>query len=330
MNSHMYYITQTRLAGFLLATLLAACGGGSGSGDRTSATPVSAPAAAPIPPPAFEVDRAQSRWVVDTSVSQLTGLPTTTLSLSSADGATLGVTCASDGSRRMIIMTDFITGDGSVSYRIGHFPLKSENWSEDSSGRFRLLTSNAFDIKILQHLFVTWDLVFQLSKFGTGRVNVGMSANGMSAAIDKTRSACNWSTEMFPPDNGWAKPYPSTPPSDAIEATYVTGASQQFSLTAWRDTNSRGQTQILVRLAQDPTKCAGSLLISDNRLYVTQSGIRVAAVSGTNFKLSCASEAATFSLTGDFDASKPLVLGAYPFHYDTLAPGTPISSVVFN
>lgn len=299
----------------------------------TPPTPDPAPAPtppSPPPPPAFVVDRTQSKWAVATAVSPLTGLQTTTLSLSSADGATLRVTCSSDGTRTMNILTDFITGDGAVSYRIGHFPVQSETWSESSSAGFKVLTPGAFNITMLQRLNLTWDLVFQLSKFGTGRVNIGMSANGLSAAIDKTRIACNWPTDTFPSDNGWNRAYTNTPPSNATEATYTIGASEQFSLIAWRDINSRGQPQLLVRLAQDPTKCAGSFLISDRRLYVTQLGVRVAAISGTDFGLSCATQAATFALTGDFDVSRPFVLEAYPFHFSTLSPGAPISKVAFN
>ncbi len=253
------------------------------------------------------------------------------MSTSSASGANFFVYCKNNGEKGYYITTDFVTGSGYVRYRVGHNPIQTQTWSESSSTGFKTLTPPSFDINLLKQLYQNWDFLSQLDRYAVGIVDIGFTASGFPAAIDKTRADCGWSTDMFPPNNGWSTSYPDTPPVDAIEATYVPNSPSQFGLIAWRDTNPIGAKQLLVRLGQNKSLCKGSTYISDRLLYVLQDGKRVSAVSGMDFSLSCSSQLpVTFALQGDFDASKPFVLNAYPFHLNTLNPGAPISSVAFN
>jgi hypothetical protein len=184
---------------------------------------------------------------------------------------------------------------------------------------------------LLKQIYQSWDFVASLDRFGGGTRGVGFRTVGFPATIDKTRDACGWSVDTFPPNNGWSTNYPDTPPSDAVQATYDPTATSQFGLIAWRATNPAGRPQILVRLGENKALCKGSTVINDQRLYVVQDGKRVAAISGTNFSLSCPTDLpATFALQGDFDASRPLTLNAYPFHFNTTDPGVPFATLNLN
>ena len=301
----------------LASGVLTGCGGGGGG------------SAAPAPASA-DIDRTKTQWFVTTTTSAVDSVKTTTISAPSADGATFAVYCNSKGQKGYYIKTDFVTGSGSVAYRIGANPSKSEIWDESADAGYKLLTPRAYDVQVLKALYQNWDFVTRLDKFSTGSVEIGYPIRGFGAAIDKTRAECGWSTDDFPPDNGWGKPYVDVAPATAKEATYAPGSTQQFGLKAWLDKNVSGKTQLMIRVGENKALCAGTFVISGDRFYVEQSGSRVSAVPGTYFQLSCPSELpATFSLQGAFNPDAPFVLKAYPFHYHTTDPGTPISSVVF-
>lgn len=282
-------------------------------------------------PLSADIDRTKSAWYISRSTSSIDGKKTTKMFASSAGGANFEIYCVSDGTRGYAISTDFVTGSGLVRFRIGHNPVVTQTWTESPSSGFRYLYPTSFDLTILQDMYQNWNFALELDKFGSGIIDASMDISGFSAAIDNTRVDCGWSNEMFPPNNGWFNVYPDVPPVDAKEATYVPGSTQQFGLIGWRATNPNSKIQLMVRLGENKSLCAGSFLITDHLLYVEQDGRRVSAVSGTDFTLSCGSNLpATFALQGDFDPARPFTLKAYPFHFDTLNPGVPISSLTFD
>jgi hypothetical protein len=278
------------------------------------------------------IDRTATAWYISSSTSAIDGKKTTSMFVGGASGANFHIYCSSDGTKGYYISTEYVTGSGFIRYRVGNNPVVTQAWNEAPSVGYRQLIPAAFDITLLQKMYQNWDFEAEIDRYGIGIVSAGFSRiNGFAAAIEKTRADCGWSTTTFPPNNGWLAEYPDVPPADAIEATYSPSATQQFGLIAWRATNPTGSKQILVRLGVNKNLCKGSFVIDDSRLYVLQNGRLVSAVSGTKFSLSCETDLpATFALQGDFDASQPLELKAYPFHFNTLNPGEPISSVSFN
>jgi hypothetical protein len=327
-NTFKYALSATVVA------MLVACGGGGDDSSKTvtPVTPSIPPPTTPeVKPLSENIDRKKSQWLISTSTSSLDGIKTTQMFAPGPGGANFFIYCKSNGERGFYIQTEFVTGSGAIQYRIGHNPVQNQTWRESAAGGFRTLTPPLFDINLLKQIYQSWDFLAQLDKFGSGPFGVGFRTVGFPAAIDKTRDACGWSVDTFPPDNGWSTDYPDIPPSGAVQATYDSAATSQFGLIAWRAVNPAGRPQILVRLGENKTLCKGSTVINDQRLYVVQDGKRVAATSGVDFSLSCPTDLpATFALQGDFDASRPLTINAYPFHFNTINPGTPFATLILN
>jgi hypothetical protein len=274
------------------------------------------------------IPQAFAEWSVSSSTSPLTGVTTTTLETSSNYGR-FRIYCSTTGDRGYYLATDYITNDGFVSYRVGTNAVVSQTWSESPSNGYQVLFPPSFDLTLIQRLYQNWDFVFQYNSFVNGSPIIEMNASGLPEAIDATRTACNWPTDVLPPGNGWGAPLPAAAPGNAKEATYVPNAANQFRLIAWRDTNAQGKLQLLARLGDANGPCSGPFVISDHRLYVSQNGKFVSAVSGTDFQTSCHSPVIV-ALNGDFDPSGSLTLTSYPFHYHTTDPGSPMGMVSFD
>lgn len=322
----------------LFATALVGCGGGGGDDDPSMPAPAPppAPAPAPTPPPpsgpaSANIDRTESKWNVTRSTSSIDGTKTTRLR-AFGTASTFNIYCTSKGEKGYYVSTEFVTGSDYFQYRIGHNPVETQSWREATAAEgFQFLTAPSFDINLLKQLYQNWDFTTRQSRFGSGIVTLSYTTSGFGAAIDQTREDCGWSTDMFPPNNGWGSDYPDAPPENAVKPTYTGEPANRFGFVAWKATNSSGKPQLLVRVGVDKALCKGTFVIDDRRLYVVQDGKRVSAVSGTDFRLSCETDLpATFALSGDFDASRPLTLQAYPFHFNTLEPGTPFAAVDLN
>lgn len=279
------------------------------------------------------IDRTKSNWYVVSSTSALDGSKSYTLGISALGSpggeVSFRIYCDSNGQHSYTIKTNFVTGSGYIRYRIGTNFSKTTTWNESPSSGYTTLYPSAFDWNLMKELYNNWDFVVELDRYAKSSSTFSMSSSGLSAALDRTRDACTWSEDILPRDNGWGKRYPETPPSNAKEAIYNANANEQFGLVAWIANNIYNRPQLLVRVGEPASLCKGPFLIDNKRLYVTQDGIRVSAVSGTDFQLSCGKTPATFALTGDYDVSKPFTLEAYPFHFSSLNPGVPISSVSF-
>jgi hypothetical protein len=289
-----------------------------GIGDACDDTPTSNPAV---------IDRTESEWHVFRFTSALNGQKYTTLSMSSLgnDSLTFKITCIDNGTRFMSLDTNFVTGDGQVSYRVGHNNVVNKNWYETSSYMSLL---GIFDISLLQDMYQNWDVVFQANKYLGGTVTSIMDSSGFPATIDETRLECGWTEEYFPIDNDWGLAIPTEPPLEAIEATYNESALEQFRLIAWRAMNKNNKTKLIVRLGDSQGPCEGRRFGND-RLFVTQNGIKVSAVAGADFIMSCSNHA-VFPLNGDFDPDEPFLLEAYSSGNILGDTGEPISYVNFN
>ena len=319
-----------------ISLFFAGCGGGGGGDAAPAPEPTPSPTPSPTPQPgsgskygpAVSFDRDASYWTIANSTSSLTGEKTTNISVNSTD-STFVISC--DGSKRVsyFIRTDYVTGSGSIRYRVGSNPVVAQSWSESQPSGFRLLSPPGTDPELIKSFYKNWDLVFEIPKFGAGVRTTAFSISGFSAVVDKTRSECNWSTIDFPPGNGWGKEYPIYPPEDAREAVYTPGANQQFRLVAWRATNAAGKPQILARLGDEGGPCVGGFLVTDALLYVTQNGKRVPALSGSRLRQPC-KQPIIVALNGDFSASEPLALSAHEFHYSNLDIGAVAASISFN
>ena len=281
------------------------------------------------------VDRTLSSWTVSSAmIAGTTNKLTTIMGKAGGDyGARFNLYCVSTGEKGYFISTDNYTlGSAYLKYRIGHNPVvtATPNWSLSASTGNDTLFAPSVDLTFLKQMYQNWDFSAQVH-IGAGYVDAAMDLSGFSAMIDKTQADCGWLNVTFPPHNGWSNVYPDVPPASAKEAVYVAGALEQFGLIAWRAVNSSGVQQLLVQLGQNKALCVGGVLIDDKRLYVEQDGKRASAMSGTDFQLSCKDQLPmTFALQGDFDASRPFVLRAYPHHTSSLSPGQPLSSVTFD
>ncbi|WP_202427709.1 PKD domain-containing protein [Duganella margarita] len=282
-----------------------------------------------LPPASAPVEGTLTDWLISKTTSPLTGLTTTILNASSLEGDFI-ITCTGDGNFSYYFKTTSVTANGAIQMRVGTNPIISETWLESSSGGYRLLVPTKINTDLLQKFYKNWDFVFQYNGYSTGVQTAENGSAGFSSAIDKTRADCKWSTDLFPPQNGWGKALPTVPPDDAIEATDLSGLdiTKRVRLIAWKALNSSGKPQILVRMgdAANNNVAMGS---SDNRLYVTQDGKTVSAVSGFSFNNS-ASKPLIFALNGDYDASRPLTLTMMAFHFHTTDKLTPVAEVKFS
>lgn len=284
------------------------------------------------------VDRKKSKWDVSEVTSQLTGEKTTLIRAFSL-GGTFNITCAKNQFTGYYVTTESITADGTVAYRVGAETPTIETWSESSSYGYKALFPKSSDISFLRRLYLNTDFYFVHNKFGGGTEAAELTVSGFPATIDATRTACGWSLDTFPPDNGWGLPYPTTAPLSAIEPSYsltaVSGGilstveGNYFRVLAWKTNNSRGLPQLLVRVGDFFGPCIGFLTgYHINSFYVTQNGKTVAAVTGTHYSDSCF-KPEIYALNGDFDASKPLTLQIYAWHYTDLDKGTPFATINF-
>lgn len=282
-----------------------------------------------LPPATAPVEGTLTDWLITKSTSPLTGTTTTFLNASSLEGDFI-LTCTGDGNFSYFFRTASVTANGAVQMRVGTNPIISETWLESSSGGYRLLVPAKSSTDLLQKLYKNWDFVFQYNGYSTGVHTAENGSAGLSSAIDKTRADCKWPTDLFPPQNGWGKALPTTPPDDAIEATDLSGLdiTKRVRLIAWKALNASGKPQLLVRVG-DAANNNVAMGISDNRLYVTQDGKMVSAVSGFSFNNS-ASKPLIFALNGDYDASRPLTLTMMAYHSHTTDKLTPIAEVKFS
>jgi hypothetical protein len=214
--------------------------------------------------------------------------------------------------------------------RIGINPIISEVWRESQSNGYKVLFPPTYRLDLLQQLYKNWDFVFQYNSFSNGVRVAENGSSGFSSAIDKTRDDCKWSTELFPPQNGWGKSLPVFTPADAKEATDISGLdiTKTIRLIAWRAINIYGKQQLIVRIG-DPANNNNVMLVDDHRFYVTQDGKTVSAVSGLDFQ-SRASVPTVLALNGDFDASRSFILTLYGFHFHTTDERNPIATVTFD
>ncbi len=284
-----------------------------------------------------DLDRTKTEWLISDTTSSLTGVKTTRIVAPALGGANFVIACNNLGARSYQIETDFITANGTIRYRVGHYPIRTELWLESQSSGYKLLTPSSFNIDLLKQLYKSDEFILDVNKFGSGTIRSEPRSAGFAAAIDQTRVACNWSESDFPRSNGWTAPLPDQAPATAKSPTYSTGSSPagtaftgQFGYQAWVDVNGYNKPQLLVRVGQDKQLCQGNAVASNHSFYVEQSGRRVEALPGFVFSLNCASKGpATLALQGDFDPSLPFVLKSYLFHYSTLEPGTPFGQVSF-
>lgn len=265
-------------------------------------------------------------WLITSSTSSLTGVKTTFLTASSLSG-NFTIYCTSTGTRGYYVTTERVTGNGNIAYRVGTNSVVYERWSEGSG--YRTLYPPTFDWTLLDELFRNWDFVLQYNAYSYGAVTLELGSAGFSSAIDKTRADCNWPLDRYPPNNGFGASLPLEAPVYAKEATYVPNSTEQFRLVTWRARNASGKTQLLARLGDPTGPCVGPFVMSDRRLYVTQDGRTVSAVSGFDFSSSCTSPVIV-ALGGEFDVNRPFTLTAHKFHFRTLEPGALISTVTFN
>lgn len=313
------------------------CGGGGDSSSNNTTTPIinNPPVdtgiikASDILPVNTNTDRTASKWNISSSTSSLTGVKTTELILSSPSGggADFHIYCTSEGEKGYYLTTDFITGSGRISYRIGDSPIVTEDWIESSN--YKALIPRNIDMSLLDKLYKDWNVVFQIDKYNVGFVNVDMSNHGFSAAIDKSRSSCGWSTIDLPPDNGWGQEYPSLPPADAKEATYKPNSNNQFRLIAWKAPNSKGEPQLLIRIGDENGPCSGSLLITEDRLYIIQNNKKIPVMTGIYLRKSC-STPGIYALNGNFNVNEPFVLNSYDSLFSLGSQDQPIASVAFD
>lgn len=282
-----------------------------------------------LPAPNLPTEGSIPTWLISKSTSALTGLTTTILNSSSNEGDFI-ITCNSDGTYQYYFKSSTITANGAVSMRVGFNPIISETWTESSSNGYRVLFPPKFRIDLLQMFYNNWDFVFQYNGYASGVRTSENGSSGFSSAIDKTRADCKWSTDLFPPQNGWGKALPMATPANAIQGTDVSGrdVSTRVGLIAWRDINAFGKQQLIVRVG-DPINTQTPWLINDHRFYVTQSGKTVSAVSGFDFQ-SSSRNPTVLALNGDFDASLPFVLTLYDFHLHTIDTKTALTTVTFN
>lgn len=282
-----------------------------------------------LPVAAHPVEQGIPDWIVTTSTSSLTGVKSALLNASSLGGE-FKIVCPGDGKNYYYFKPDSVTGNGSIQIRIGNNPVISQIWTESSSNGFRVLFSPTFDYNFLLKIYQNWDLVVSYNAFSSGARTVEVGGDGLSYAMDKTRDICKWPEDLFPIGNGWGKPLPTVPPDDAIEATDVSGldVTKTFRLIAWRAINAYGKQQLLVRMG-DPANSAYNFYLSGRRFYVSQNGKTVSAVAGIAFQ-SSSTDPTIIALNGDFDVSKPFVLNAYDFHFNTLELPRLFSTVQFN
>lgn len=258
---------------------------------------------------------------------------TTSIILSSFDG-NFNIVCR-NGSPSYHISTEHVTNDGDIQYRIGpDDTVFSERWFESQS--FTLLLPNGYNQTLIQRLYQNWDAVFQFDEFASGYGTINLNLSGFPVVIDKTREACNWPEDVFPPDNGWGTTLPIKPPNDAVYAEFTTDFTP-FRTLAWRAKNDLGITRLLIKVGDfaGEGECSGSFTIT-NRFYVRQDDKLVSAVVGSDAKVSC-TQPKMLVLQGDFDAARAFDLEVYPFHTDALtritsplsAPDGPFAILTF-
>lgn len=285
------------------------------------------------------VDRKESKWAVSEVTSQLTGNKTTLIRLF-AFGGTFSITCERGQFTGYYLDTDSITANGAVAYRVGATNPITESWNEASNSGYKRLTPSSFNINFLRSLYLNTDFYFLYNKFGGGGVGNQFTSSGFPATIDATRDACGWSQTMFPADNGWGLPYPTVAPATAIEPTYSltafssgivpTAIGNYFRVLAWKENNSQGRPQLLVRVGDSNGPCVGALSGPNyNSYYVTQNGKTVAAVRGTSYAQAC-TKPEIYPLNGDFDAGLPFTLSIYGYHFTDLNMGNPFATIAFN
>ncbi len=242
----------------------------------------------------------------------------------SEGGNQFSISCSSKGERILSMRSSAAPtplGYSWVSLRVGPFEIPTDAWTETvEDGRLKL-TAPSFDMTLLKRLYRNWDFMASVVS-SAARYGNAFLAKGFPAAIDKTRTACNWSTSDFPPDNGWGKPYPDAPPPYAKELVYVSDSSEQISAKAWSATNADGKAQLLVRLNENPSICKSRTGFDGTRFYVEQAGVRVSAVPGFHLSYSCSMKPVTLALQGYFDPSAPFVLKLVPFHWHSLTDFT--------
>lgn len=272
---------------------------------------------------AGKINRNKTNWSILTDTSQLTGVKTTFLSLTGSGGR-FQIQCSGGVFKSYLLATNNITDGGTINYRIGTNEPVMESWHETSN--FQVLFPTVSNIPFLQKIYYSNEM-FMVYLAYTGSGNSSFSTSGFPVVIDATRAECGWAESLFPVDNGWGLPYPTEAPIDAKESTYIHGNA--FRVLAWVGTNSTGNPQILVRAGDFSGPCEGSYLISPNSFYIRQNGKTVAAVTGNSDKISCKSPE-IISLSGDYDASKPLDLEVYSYHSSDLDRGTPFTVIHLN
>lgn len=284
------------------------------------------------------LDRTRTQWLISESTSSLDGTKTTRIVAPSLGGANFVIYCDDKGRRDYRIETDFITGSGTIQYRVGHYPVATQVWRESQALGFKVLTPLSFDVNLLKSFYNSNEFILDVDKFGQGLVRSQPRMVGFAAAVDKTRAVCKWSLDDFPEKNGWTSAYPDDPPASAKPSIRLPGGATtagpavygEFGFKAWVANNPQGKPRLLVRIADDKSLCTGSVYIDEDAFYVHQNGKRVEAVPGFELQHSCQTNAGfTMVLQGDFDPSLPFVLRAYPFHYTTLEPGSPFAEIAF-
>ena len=289
-----------------------------------------------VQPVSAKIDRTKTQWIISESTSSLDGVKTTKM-VAPAFGSNFVITCNSKGERSYYIETEFVTGSGAISYRVGHYPVATEIWSESQSSGFRRLFPARFDTELLKKFYKSNEFILDVNKYASGVVRSEPRMVGFPAAIDKTRASCGWSEQDFPSNNGWSADLPDMAALTAKTPTYLSGTSPfgssfngQFSFVAWVAINSSNKPQLLIRFGEDKSLCKSGDVVSQKSFYVEQAGRRVEASPGFEFSLKCSTNLpATLALQGDFDPSLPFVLKAHLAHFTTLNPGLPFAEVKF-
>lgn len=273
------------------------------------------------------INRAATQWLIFRSTSPVDGSRSVRL-VASSTGGDFEILCRNGSYESYYLTTPFVTGSGRITYRIGNTSAVEQTWRESPSNGYRALFPPSSPIATIRAMYMSNDVIFSIPRFGGGNSTADVRAEGLSAAIDATRTDCSWSNAEFPPANGWGDwDLTDVVPPHAVDGTYKAGAAEMFSVAFWRATSPLGPTRLLARVAQDKTKCKGGFLIGTNRLYVTQQGKRVEASPGHTLSLSCGTDKpVTLVLQGAFDPTQPMTVSAHPFHFNALEPGEPFAT----
>lgn len=258
-----------------------------------------------------------TNWSFYSDTSELTGEESKYLMLDITTDIGFVIACKNGGIDLYYISTDFVTGSGHVSYRVGRQDVQTQTWNECASCGYDALFPKYNSQFELTNFALSPDIVFQVHKFSSGYKERTLNNWGFGNAVDQTRDICGWSTIDFPENNGFGKAIPTTVPADVKEANYEMNVNNQFRMVGWLDINTRGEKQLILRLGDQVGPCVNDTIyypVRDNLLYVEQDGSETPITAESKLQESCKTPV-IHVMSGDFDASRPFVLKQYTDKY---------------